>query len=152
MDLILWRHAEAEDGMHDLQRQLTAKGQRQAQAMADWLRLRLPEGTRCIASEALRSQQTLAHLTPSFIIDPLINPDADFAAVLACAGWPDAGGTALIVGHQPTLGAAISWLLAGEVHGWSVRKGAVWWLSNRTRDERAQTVLKAVIGPDLLRD
>ena len=30
MNLILWRHAEAEDGSNDLARALTSKGQRQA--------------------------------------------------------------------------------------------------------------------------
>ena len=30
MDLILWRHADAEDGADDLARQLTAKGRKQA--------------------------------------------------------------------------------------------------------------------------
>lgn len=151
MDLILWRHAEAEDGAHDLQRALTDKGRRQAEAMADWLRPRLPAHTRLIASGARRSQQTLAALSPEFEIDPTINPDADFAALLACAGWPHARGAVVLVGHQPTIGAAISWLLAGDVHPWSVRKGAIWWLSNRSREQGAQTVLKAMLSPDMLR-
>ena len=40
MDLILWRHAEAQvlrDGQTDLERALTPKGERQAQRMAEWL-------------------------------------------------------------------------------------------------------------------
>ena len=40
MDLILWRHAEAEvaaPGQDDLQRALTPKGERQARRMAAWL-------------------------------------------------------------------------------------------------------------------
>ena len=32
MDLILWRHADAEDGADDLARRLTAKGHQQAAA------------------------------------------------------------------------------------------------------------------------
>ena len=48
MDLILWRHAEAEvlrEGSDDLARSLTPKGERQAARMATWLDGHLPEGT-----------------------------------------------------------------------------------------------------------
>jgi len=41
-------------------------------------------------------------------------------------------------------------LLTGDAAGWSLRKGAVWWLSNRTRDGDAGVVLKLAIGPDLV--
>ena len=43
MDLIFWRHAEAEnrrEGQDDLERALTHKGERQAQRMAAWLNQR----------------------------------------------------------------------------------------------------------------
>jgi len=33
MDLILWRHADAEDGVPDSGRKLTAKGEKQARQM-----------------------------------------------------------------------------------------------------------------------
>ena len=45
MDLILWRHAEAEDwteGCDDLQRSLTGRGEKQAKRMAAWLDRQLP--------------------------------------------------------------------------------------------------------------
>ena len=38
MDLLLWRHAEAEDGEDDLKRRLTARGEKQARTMAAWIR------------------------------------------------------------------------------------------------------------------
>ena len=47
--------------------------------------------------------------------------------------WPDSREPVLVVGHQPTLGAVASFLLSGEEAYWSVRKGAVWWLSNRDK-------------------
>jgi phosphohistidine phosphatase len=31
-----------------------------------------------------------------------------------------------------------------------VRKGGLWWLSHRVRDETAEVVLRAVMNPDLL--
>jgi len=43
-----------------------------------------------------------------------------------------------------------SYLLAGEAAPWSIRKAAVWWLSNRKRDGEASVVLKVAIGPDFL--
>ncbi len=36
MELILWRHAEAEPGEPDLGRRLSAKGEKQARRMAEW--------------------------------------------------------------------------------------------------------------------
>ena len=77
-------------------------------------------------------------------------PGAEVAAVLAAAGWPDARDPVLVVGHQPTLGAVASFLLAGEEAYWSVKKGAVWWLSNRDRLGNASVVLRVVIGPDFV--
>ena len=40
MELILWRHAEAEDGVPDSARELTDKGLKQARVMAEWLKPR----------------------------------------------------------------------------------------------------------------
>ncbi|MGB6053615.1 MAG: histidine phosphatase family protein, partial [Burkholderiaceae bacterium] len=42
MELILWRHADAEPGEPDLERALTAGGRRQAAKMAAWLDRKLP--------------------------------------------------------------------------------------------------------------
>lgn len=61
-NLILWRHAEAEDGPDDLARRLTPRGHKQAAKMARWLTARLPERFRLISSEALRAQETAASL------------------------------------------------------------------------------------------
>ena len=58
MELILWRHAEAEDGYPDLERALTEKGHEQAKKMADWLKSRLPKDTQVLVSPAKRAQQT----------------------------------------------------------------------------------------------
>ena len=43
MDLILWRHADAEEGSPDDARALTGKGMQQAALMAGWLKSRLPK-------------------------------------------------------------------------------------------------------------
>lgn len=44
MELLLWRHAEALDGIGDLQRPLSPKGQQQASKMAAWLGRHGPGG------------------------------------------------------------------------------------------------------------
>ena len=54
MDLILWRHADAEPGEPDLDRPLTAKGVRQAERMAAWLDGHLPDGCRILVSRRTR--------------------------------------------------------------------------------------------------
>jgi hypothetical protein len=38
----------------------------------------------------------------------------------------------------------------GAAHGWSVKKGAVWWLSLREQYGTAGTVLKLVVTPEML--
>ncbi|MEO1766186.1 SixA phosphatase family protein [Thiobacter aerophilum] len=149
MDLILWRHAEAEDGLPDKSRKLTAKGEKQARAMAAWLKSRLPRETQILSSPAKRALQTASALVEKPQIVPALDVGASAAAVLAAAGWPD-NGTVVVVGHQPTLGRVAALLLAGEEQDWSVKKGAIWWFSNRVRGGEAQTVLRAVMAPDLL--
>src|SRR3954452_13252336 len=55
MDLILWRHAEAEPGEPDLGRRLTPKGLKQAARMAEWLDARLPDTCKILSSPAERA-------------------------------------------------------------------------------------------------
>ena len=150
MELILWRHAEAEDGFPDAKRALTEKGQHQAEKMAEWLQSRLPEDARILVSPALRTQQTASALTRDFNTVDALAPGASAQAILNAAGWPRAGGTVVIVGHQPTLGEVLAQLLANGNNNWSVKKGAVWWLINRKRGGSSETILKATLTPDLL--
>lgn len=150
MDLILWRHAEAEDGMPDAGRKLTAKGQKQAKQMAEWLKTRLPKNTRIQVSPATRTQQTAAALGMEFETAKDVGLTTNTVALLTKAGWPDAHGAVLVVGHQPTLGQVAALLLGGEEQDWSIKKGAVWWISNRVRQGEAQTVLRCALAPDML--
>ena len=150
MDLLLWRHAEAEDGEDDLKRRLTERGEKQARAMAKWIREHQPKDLRIIASPAVRTQQTVEALKLPFETIRKIGPDACVSELIAASGWPQGAGSVLIVGHQPSLGRLASLLLAGHESGWSVKKGALWWLSNRTRRSEAQTVLRAMIPAEFL--
>jgi len=40
--------------------------------------------------------------------------------------------------------------LSGTEADWTIKKGALWWFTNRVRDGETQTVLRSVIAPDLL--
>jgi phosphohistidine phosphatase len=150
MDLILWRHAEAEAGEPDQGRALTAKGQKQAAKIAIWLDRNLPDNCRILASPAKRAQETAEALGRKFKTVDDVGPGASYASILAVSGWPDSREAVLIVGHQPTLGHVASFLLAGEAVDWAIKKAAVWWFSNRVREADQRTALRAVISPDYL--
>jgi len=146
MDLILWRHAEAEDGVPDMERRLTPKGHQQAAKIAAWLRPLLPGNPLVIASPAARAWQTADALGLEYRIEPTIAPGAHPDELLVAAGWPDSAGTTLLVGHQPTLGELAAHLLCSRGGGMSLKKGGLVWLSRRSRGD---VVLRAAMTPDL---
>ncbi|RZL43242.1 MAG: histidine phosphatase family protein [Variovorax sp.] len=153
MDLIFWRHAEAEDwtdGCDDMQRALTARGEKQARRMAGWLDRQLPEGTRIISSPARRCEQTVMALERRYKLRDELIPETTPQALLAAAGWPNGKSVVLVVGHQPALGQAISQLLGWQHESCPVRKGSVWWIRTRERDGDVQTVVVTVQTPELL--
>ena len=150
MELILWRHAEAEDGLNDSERKLTAKGVKQAERVAKWLRARMPGDAVILASPARRAQQTAQALGDDFKTEPAIGLAASAEGVLQAAGWPDAGGTVVIVGHQPTLGETAALLLTGAKDSWNLKKGAVIWVARRGEGAHARNQLRAAISPDLI--
>ena len=150
MDLLLWRHADAEDGAPDAARALTKKGLKQAAEIAKWLKPRLPHDCLILASPAKRAQQTAAALGLPFVTEPRIGLQARVADIIGATAWPRGKSATVVVGHQPTLGQFAALLLGGKQADWSVKKGALWWFSNRVRGDDTQTVLRAVISPDLL--
>jgi phosphohistidine phosphatase len=149
LELVLWRHADAEDGAPDIRRALTKHGRKQASGVAQWLQDRLPKHYRMIVSPATRAQQTAAALAADFETDERVGVGAGARHVLAASGWGEASGTLVVVGHQPTLGKVAALLISGAEDDWSIKKGAIWWLSQRSRgDDRA--VLRAVISPEMI--
>ena len=148
MDLLLWRHAEAEGGEVDFDRELTARGEKQARIMAKWIHQHLPKKLRIIVSPTVRTQQTAAALDLPFETNRKIGPDACVSELIAASAWPAASGAVLFVGHQPALGRLASLLLSGQEAEWTIKKGALWWLTNRVRAGESQTILRTVISPD----
>lgn len=153
MELILWRHAEAEPGgetVPDHKRRLTARGEKQARQMASWLGRHLPRKTRILVSPAERTQQTAHALQLPYELEKRVGLGASVSDLIEAAGWPNHDGAVLIIGHQPTLGQLAARLIGGEEADWTVKKGAIWWLTHRVRGIRAQTTLRLVLPPDVL--
>ena len=153
MDLVLWRHAEAQEwmeGCDDMARSLTARGEKQAARMAGWLDRQLPEGARILVSPACRTEQTVKALGRKYKLMPELAPHCTVAQLLELVQWPTGKGCVLVVGHQPTLGQTVAQLIGLNSGECSVKKGAVWWLRNREREAQSQTVLVTVQSPELL--
>lgn len=150
MDLILWRHAEAKqaDGpVADGDRELSPRGLRHAQQVAEWLRgQRLPKVT-VLSSPAKRALQTAEVLGLPVKVKKQLGVGASIADLLGAADWPDHPGAIILVSHQPALGRLASLLLAGTEADWTIKKAGIWWFSNRVRHDETQTVLRAVHNP-----
>jgi phosphohistidine phosphatase len=157
MDLILWRHAEAEDwppgenhGRSDLDRSLTPRGEKQAARMAGWLDRQLPERARILVSPARRCEQTALALGRKYKIRAELGPDAPPSQLLELVLWPTNKLPILVIGHQPILGQTIAQLLGLKDDECPVKKGALWWLRHREREGGTQTVVVTVQSPEVL--
>jgi phosphohistidine phosphatase len=152
MNLILWRHAEAEDhASSDLARRLTARGSKQALAAAKWLKSRIDDDAVFLVSPAVRTVQTAEAFGGRYKTVAQLAPGGSARAVLDAAQWPEGvAGTVVVVGHQPTLGRVAAWLLTGQEAEWSMKKSGLWWFQGRSRGCSEHVVLRAVINPDLI--
>ncbi len=150
MELILWRHAEAEESMPDRARKLTQRGHKHAARVAEWLQQRLPAKFVVIASPAERTRQTAMALGVPVKTVEALAPGASVAHILNAAEWPERKGAVIVVGHQPDLGRVAAFLVSGEEADWTLKKGGLWWMTNRVRNDEAQVVVRASIAPDLI--
>lgn len=151
MDLILWRHAEAQEageGQDDLARALTSKGEKQALRVGGWLDRTLPDAAKVLSSPARRCEQTALALGRKYKVRMELQPGTTVAQILEAAQWPVARQPVVIVGHQPELGDVLAQLL-GMNGSCPIRKGAAWWLRTRERAGDDQTIVVAVQSPDL---
>ncbi len=153
MELILWRHAEAERasaGLPDQERKLTPIGLKQAQKMADWIRPRLPKQTKILVGPSVRTCQTADFLEMPYTVERKVGIGADIADIIAAAQWPGEGGSVMVVCHQPSIGHLASLFIAGIESEMPIKKCGMLWFSTREREHRMQVVLRAVIYPDLV--
>ena len=118
--------------------------------MAAWLDRQLPEGVRVLSSPARRTEQTVQALGRKYKLRNELAPEGHVDDLLTVVGWPQTRSPILVVGHQPTLGQALSRLLGLQTPECPVRKGAVWWVRSREREGAAQTIVVTVQTPELL--
>jgi len=154
MDLILWRHAHAEapeDVPHrpDTERKLTQKGLKQAAKMALWLDSVLPHSCKILVSPSQRTMQTALALGRKFKVVAEVGTDSDVDQILAACNWPNSREPVLIIGHQPQLGDVVCRLLP-SIKDCAMRKGNVWWISQKDSEEDPTTFLKVVMTPELV--
>jgi phosphohistidine phosphatase len=155
MDLILWRHAHAEaldDDLaspHDSERKLTTKGHKQAAKMALWLDSVLPHSCKILVSPSQRTLQTALALGRKFKVVAEVGTDSTAQQILTVCNWPNSREAVLVVGHQPQLGEVVS-LLLPSLQDCVIRKGNVWWISQKDGDEQHATFLKAIMTPELV--
>jgi phosphohistidine phosphatase len=153
MDLILWRHAEAAPaaGRPEDERKLTAKGRKQAAWVSEWLLRRLPSKITVVTAPARPARETAVALRVRPRVADCLAAGANVDAILEEIGWPSRNGSVVIlVGHQPYLGRVAARLISGAEANWTVKKGGLWWLTNRVRNDEARIVVRAVIAPDLV--
>ena len=155
MDLILWRHAHAEAldensvARLDGERELTAKGRKQAAKMAHWLNSVLPDNCKILVSPSQRTMQTALALGRKFKVITEAGTDSTAQQILTACNWPASREVVLIIGHQPQLGEIVCKLVP-SITECSMRKGNVWWISQKETDGKVSTYLKAVMAPELV--
>lgn len=153
MDLVLWRHAEAQDsgpGCDDLRRALTSRGERQAKRMAHWLDCHLPQDARILVSPARRCEQTALALGRKYQLRSELAPGVGVDRLLELMDSPGADRVLLLVGHQPTLGQGIAKLMGLRATECAVKKGAIWWLRVAESGASSTAVLVTVQLPEML--
>jgi phosphohistidine phosphatase len=153
MELILWRHAEAEahkpDQLADQLRVLTPKGSRHASRVGAWLDRQLPAHCRILSSPATRCVQTAEALGRKFATVDALNTDSSAEQILEAAGWPNARTPVVVVGHSPLLGQVASLIFSGTAQDWKIRKASVFWIASKGEDDAAPFVRLAA-GPDMI--
>jgi phosphohistidine phosphatase len=149
MELILWRHAEAEPGEIDQLRPLTTKGSRHASRVGAWLDRQLPAQTRILSSPATRCVQTVEALGRKFTTVDALNTDSTPEAILEASGWPSARQPVVVVGHQPLLGQVAALIFSGTAHAWKIRKAGVFWIANKDEAE-PDPFVRLAAGPDII--
>lgn len=150
MDLLLWRPAESGDGVGEAMRPLTDRGEKHALRVAHWLRTQGPALDRVVVAPTVAAGATAECLGLDYEVSVGLSPGGCISELIAATGWPVAAGAVLLVAHQPAVGRLAALLLSGQEADWTIKKGALWWFTNRVRRGETQTVLRAAITPDLL--
>lgn len=137
---------------------LSERGEKHARRLANWLRAQAPRQLQILTSPAKGARQMAGLIAEAIgetalppIVSRLLGPEANASDVLGAVGWPHDHHAALVVAHQPALGALASLLLTGQETPLPFKRGAIWWFSSRHRGYELQTVLRCALTPDLLK-
>ena len=118
--------------------------------MAHWLERQLPESTKVLCCPTVRAEQTVTPLGRKYKLRDELSPNASVDDVLSLVQWPLNKHSVLLVTHQPLIGEAVSRLMQIQTKELVIKKGAVWWLRSRYKDDAQQTLLVTVQSPDLM--
>ena len=156
MQIILWRHGEAEAADIDFDRSFTAKGKQQAQKTAHFINRYFPKQREIWVSPLKRSKETASYLDSKerILEQNFLIPSSPAPIIKAHLYRQKSDTNLIIVGHQPWLGELIfSLVLRGIEKNQNkffelgpFKKGALWWLVL----DKDGTHIKAVLTPDLL--
>ena len=134
MDLILLRHAEAEDTSPDAQRKLTAKGKKDSARVAKWLLERIPGDFTLYSSDLVRAKETARALGKEPVIIDELLPGVSPQRLLDKVSWPhDDEAAVILVGHQPQIGQVAAYIL-GSHGSYKTRKASLWWFKGDERE------------------
>jgi phosphohistidine phosphatase len=164
MKLLAVRHAVAEEreafaatGQEDAARPLTTDGRKRMKRIAQGLAREVPKVDVLATSDLARALQTAWILAGAYDdvapipIEPL-RPDGELASLLAWLRQQDPRHTIAIVGHEPHLGIAVSWLLTGKKQSIiSLKKGAACFLDLGEIPTAGQAALEWMATPGILR-
>lgn len=153
-DLIIWRHAEAEDistSGKDTDRALTARGRKDAAKMAKWLDNNLPADTLILCSPAKRCQETAAALSAlnkyKIKTEDFLSVESNVERIAFALPSYYSAKALLLVGHQPNLGLLIVKLLGMHESACVVKKCSVWWVRQRTDGDAKSYYIYGVQQP-----
>lgn len=147
MNIILWRHATAEDTFPDHDRALTQKGEQEARKMGQWLRHHLTGPQLTLVSPSKRTLQTAKWFSEDIHLHASVKVSSRAEQIIELIEYPpQATDNLIIVAHQPFLGEVASRLLTGHSHAIKVHKGAIWWFIHKHGTYHLHTM----INPDLL--
>lgn len=153
MRLYFLRHTEAEDGPVDAERELTARGRRDAERVGRYLRDSGVMLDRVYCSPLVRAVQTAARVvkvrplrrkSDLAVAEPLLN-DATAAAFRRWLTSLPKVESVLLVGHEPSLSLRIRTLLGlGVADALPLPKGG---LARVDTEDRRRGALRLLISP-----
>ncbi|NMC00034.1 MAG: histidine phosphatase family protein [Thermoanaerobaculaceae bacterium] len=125
MELILVRHAEAEDGVNDFSRKLTPKGRKEAEKIAKFIKKKIKD-FKVYSSPLVRAKETASFFLKEIEILDELEPDSTPESFLREISKFGEDETLICVGHQPLIGA-IAGKILGLNYSLKTKKAGIWW-------------------------